>query len=309
MTRKSKLSMATDLPAIIPSREMFAYEILAARERAAERRFSARLVQENLLPSELLGAQGELEIDGDPLKDKVQEILGGITTSFSISIFRDLQYPEQLRQVRHALPLFYFRGNYGLLNTRCVSVVGARKASEMGLRRARKLGTALAKHGFTVVSGLARGVDTAAMAAAIQAGGSVVAVIGTPIDQVYPKENADFQEFIAQNHLLLSEVPFVRYATEHWTMRRLYFPARNETMSALSEATVIVEASDTSGTLTQARAALKQGRKLFILDSCFENPAITWPHRYEEKGAIRLHSAEQLLGNLGTGDRANPAVG
>jgi len=103
MTRKSKLSMATDLPAIIPSREMFAFETLAARERAAERRFSARLVQENLLPSELLAAQGELEIDGDTLRDKVHEILGGITTAFSVSIFRDLQYPEQLRQVRHAL--------------------------------------------------------------------------------------------------------------------------------------------------------------------------------------------------------------
>jgi DNA processing protein len=309
MTRKSKLSMATDLPAIIPSREMFAFETLAARERAAERRFSARLVQENLLPSELLAAQGELEIDGDTLRDKVHEILGGITTAFSVSIFRDLQYPEQLRQVRHALPLFYFRGNLGLLSNRCISVVGARKASDMGLKRARKLGTELAKHGFTIISGLARGVDTAAMAAAIKAGGSVVGVIGTPIDQAYPKENAEFQEYIAQNHLLLSEVPFVRYATEHWKMRRLYFPARNETMSALSEATVIVEASDTSGTLTQARAAVKQGRKLFILDSCFEDPTITWPHRYEEKGAIRLHSVEQLLENLGPSDRSSSATG
>ena len=302
------MGMVQPISAISPTREVFALETLAARERAVPRKISERMVHDNLLPSELLALQGELPMEGDTLPAKVREILDQVVKNYSVSIFRDLQYPAQLREIGHALPLFYFRGDLSLLNNRCVSVVGARKATELGLKRARKLGGELAKRGFTVISGLARGVDTAAMAAAIKAGGSVVGVIGTPIDQSYPKENTDFQEFVAQYHLLVSEVPFVRYATEHWKLRRLYFPARNETMSALSEATVIVEASDTSGTLTQARAALKQGRKLFILDSCFDDPAITWPKRFEEKGAVRLHTVEQMLENLGPGNRSNEYV-
>src|ERR1019366_8913989 len=108
------------------------------------------------------------------------------------------------------------------------------------------------------------------------------------IDEYYPKENRDLQDLIAKSHLLVSQVPFYRYATEPFRSRRNYFPQRNETMSALSEATIIVEASDTSGTLTQARAALEQKRKLFILDSCFERPDITWPRRFEARGAIRV---------------------
>jgi DNA processing protein len=106
----------------------------------------------------------------------------------------------------------------------------------------------------------------------------------------------------------VSEVPFVRYATEHWKLRRLYFPARNETMSALSEATVIVEASDTSGTLTQARAALKQGRKLFILDSCFDNPNISWPKRFEEESRAAPYGGT-IAGEFGPGTRKNEQAG
>jgi len=79
-----------------------------------------------------------------------------------------------------------------------------------------------------------------------------------------------------------------RYATQDYRLNRLFFPERNITMSALTEATVIVEASETSGTRVQARAALQQGRKLFILDSCFRDKRLTWPHRFAERGAIRV---------------------
>jgi DNA processing protein len=116
-------------------------------------------------------------------------------------------------------------------------------------------------------------VDTAAHETAIAAGGRTIAVIGTPLSHVYPRTNTELQRKIARDFLLISQVPVKRYETRTTGKNRLFFPERNITMSALTEATVIVEAGETSGTLIQARAALQQGRKLFILDSCFPQRA------------------------------------
>src|SRR5690606_30700269 len=106
------------------------------------------------------------------------------------------------------------------------------------------------------------------MQATIDAGRPTVGVIGTPVNQSYPKENADLQEHVAREYLLVSQEPFYRYSIEPFPAKRRYFPERTETMAALTQATIIVEASETSGTLTQARAALRHGRKQFILNSC-----------------------------------------
>jgi DNA processing protein len=151
---------------------------------------------------------------------------------------------------------------------------------------------------FTVVSGLATGIDATAHRSAIEAGGRTIAVVGTPLGEVYPKENAALQEEIAKNHLLISQVPILRYANQHPPQNKLFFPERNITMSALTEATVIVEASDTSGTLIQARAALHQGRRLFILNSAFEKSELTWPARFEKQGAIRIRSMSEIFEHL-----------
>ncbi|EFK6515218.1 DNA-processing protein DprA, partial [Escherichia coli] len=96
----------------------------------------------------------------------------------------------------------------------------------------------------------------------------------------------------------ISQVPFHRYLEQDYRSNRIFFPERNVTMSALTEATIIIEASETSGTLTQARAALAQGRKLFILESCFRNPSITWPARFEAQGAIRVRNYEDIRRHL-----------
>ena len=173
--------------------------------------------------------------------------------------------------------------------------MGTRKASPKGRKRAIKLSRELVDADLTIVSGLVTGIDTEALTAAIESGGRVIGVIGTPIDEYYPKENRELQDEIARNHLLISQVPFFRYKNEAFKMRRFYFPMRNVTMAALSLGTVIVEASETSGTLTQARACLQQGRKLFILESCFEDPQLTWPPNYEKRGAIRVRAKEDIL--------------
>ena len=151
---------------------------------------------------------------------------------------------------------------------------------------------------FTVVSGLAAGIDRAAHETAIERNGRTIAVIGTPLSQVYPKEHTTLQRRIAQQFLLVSPVPVKRYESQTYRGNRLFFPERNVVMSALTEATIIVEAGETSGTLIQARAALRQGRKLFILDSCFRNPHLTWPARLATRGAIRVAEYDDIRRSL-----------
>ena len=90
----------------------------------------------------------------------------------------------------------------------------------------------------------------------------------------------------------------MRYESQDYRYNRVFFPERNKTMSALTEATIIVEAGETSGTLIQARAALQQGRKLFILDNCFKNPDLTWPEKYAKKGAIRVRDYDDVRNAL-----------
>jgi DNA processing protein len=124
-------------------------------------------------------------------------------------------------------------------------------------------------------------------------------VIGTPLSLRYPKENAELQDRIAKEHLLISQVPIVRYQQgKNPTANRFFFVERNVTMSALTLATIIIEAGETSGTLVQARHALKQGKKLFILESNFKNPALTWPAKFEQQGAIRVRDYEDIQEHL-----------
>jgi DNA processing protein len=186
----------------------------------------------------------------------------------------DTRQFDLLRPVGATAAQVYFAGDLQLLQTPSVSVVGTRDVSEDGRRRAAKLSRELARAGVTVVSGLARGVDTAAHVSAIEAGGRTVAVIGTPLDKAYPTENRALQTAIAESHLLLS--PFARDEK----VFRSNFPKRNRVMALLSDATVIIEASDTSGTLHQAAECLRQGRWLFIARSVVQDPTITWPKRF-----------------------------
>jgi DNA processing protein len=132
----------------------------------------------------------------------------------------------------------------------------------------------------------------------LSAGGSTIAVIGTPLNACYPAENQKLQEQIAAEHLVISQVPVHRYHHRDWREHRMWFPARNKTMSALTQATIIIEAGETSGTLIQARAALEQGRQLFILNSCFENPSLSWPHRLVNAGAVRARTVADIIAML-----------
>jgi DNA protecting protein DprA len=200
--------------------------------------------------------------------------------------------PRQLNLLREAASgreaTAFYSGDLDLLEAPTVSIVGTREVSEAGWKRASQLARELAKNGVTVVSGLAKGVDTAALTSAMTSGGKVAAVIGTPLDKAYPAENAELQQQIYAHHLLMS--PF----KEGERVYKSNFPVRNRVMAAISDATVIIEASDTSGTLHQAAECVRLGRWLFIAKSVVDDPALTWPKRFvgQPKVGVLTSSSE-----------------
>ncbi|MCW1697099.1 DNA-protecting protein DprA [Campylobacter jejuni] len=215
-------------------------------------------------------------------KEKIQNFLLNLDKKdFSILTEYNYQFPKNLKNTY--IKSLYYKGNLDLLSEpKKIAIVGARNATEDGIKRAIKLSKELSSKGFVIVSGLAHGIDTAAMRSTIKNNGSLIGVIGTPINEYYPIENKALQDEIANKHLLVSHVPFYKYSIQPFSTKKFYFPERNAVMAAISDATVIVEASETSGTLTQARACIEIGRKLFILNSCFEN-GLKWPYTYEKK--------------------------
>jgi DNA processing protein len=287
---------------ISPYNELLAYEFLWAQEHSTFKKIAETLSLKAKLPSEAINETtpdlfGSFDQRKDAIKDFIEEKIKS-TPSFSFLLKESPQFPEKLLDAKYPINLFYYRGNPDLANTDCISVVGTRKVSDEGYKRTEKLIKLLSKYDLTLVSGLAEGVDTVALDTAIKCKMNVIGVIGTPIDEYYPKKNKNLQEEIAKKHLLISQVPFYKYYTQPFLTKRLYFPERDITMAALSLATIIVEASDTSGTLIQARACMQQKRPLFILNSCFENLSITWPHKYEKEGAIRVKDINDIIIHL-----------
>lgn len=167
-----------------------------------------------------------------------------------------------------------------------VSIVGSRIASDPGLVNAGQLSRFLASRGAVVVSGLAEGIDTAAHEAAIAAGGRTIAVLGTSLEECFPARNHALQERIKSEHLAISQfaagVP----------SRPGNFPMRNRTMALVSDATVIVEAGEKSGSLHQGWEALRLGRPLFVMDSAVATAALTWPQAFMAYGALALPSTD-----------------
>ncbi len=270
---------------ISPFRELGAYEALWDNMKVSFKSIADKFRKHpGAIPSDFVRSSVS-ERYADSVHEKFHSSDIG---TFGVRVNGSAEYPEKLRDAKHPIELLYYQGWWDLVDSRSVAVVGTREPSEEGKARTRKLVKALVKDNFTVVSGLAKGVDTVAHTTAIDQGGRTMAVIGTPLSHVYPKDNSELQRRIAKEYLVISQVPLHRYEKQDYRYNRAFFPERNKTMSALTEATIIVEAGETSGTLIQARAALAQGRKLFILDSCFQNPKLTWPKKFAEKGAIRV---------------------
>ena len=279
--------------AIIPSLEIGSYEALWDEPKMWFKDM-AKKFSVNVLPSELVHDQQIAEQYFAKVQNYIKK--AGIK-NFGVKFRGTGDYPSSLEDAADPLELLYFAGNWDLVYSPCVSIVGTRKPSDEGIKRAIKLARGCVERGYTIVSGLAEGIDTAAHETALKCEGKTIAVIGTPLDTVYPKKNSELFHKIANEQLVISQVPFVRYHKQGYEFNRYFFPERNKTMSALSQATIIVEAGQTSGTLVQARAALHQGRKLFILASCFDK-GLTWPEQFKLKGAIKVESFEDIWTNL-----------
>ena len=284
-----------EVRSISPLVELGAYEALWEKPDASFKTLAARFAASpGSMPSDFVPLA-----DAEATAELVRRIFAEHQVGhFGVRVHGGAEYPERLRDAAHPVELLYYQGWWDLINSRSVAVVGTRKPTREGEARTRRLVKELVKDNFTVVSGLAAGVDTIAHNTAIEEGGRTIAVIGTPLSATYPKENAALQQQIARDFLLISQVPVQRYQRQDYRLNRFFFPERNVTMSALTEATIIVEAGETSGTLIQARAAIQQKRKLFILDSCFRDERLTWPQKYADKGAIRVTDYDDIRKHL-----------
>ena len=173
-----------------------------------------------------------------------------------------------------------------------VSVIGSRKASELGLSETSKIVRFLTENKVTIVSGLARGIDTMAHATAMKCGGKTIAVIGTPLNREYPKENSELQKAIMKDHLVISQYP-----AGHATKPR-DFVLRNRTMALISGGTIVVEAGESSGSLHQCWEALRLRRPLFICRTVLENNSLRWPKKMMEYGAMELDELADIMENI-----------
>ncbi len=201
-------------------------------------------------------------------------------STFTYSEFYQSLTPTERK---YAPGQLFVEGDLSLLSSGLkVSIVGSRKPSERGIRDAECLARTLVEHGVIVVSGLAEGIDTVAHETAIGSGGKTIAVLGTPLDVAYPAKNKGLLDKIKKDHLAVSQFS-PGYPTTPGN-----FPLRNLTMALLSDATIIVEASENSGTRHQGWEALRLGRFVFILKTVIDNKALSWPKEMMKYGAQEL---------------------
>ncbi len=202
------------------------------------------------------------------------------------------EYPPLLRQLVDAPPLLFVRGALRTGDSRCVAVVGSRTASQYGKRMAETLGRDLASRGFTVASGMARGIDTAAHAGALDAGGRTVAVLGCGADRCYPPENAGLRDRIIERGAVISEYPFGAAPLAG------HFPSRNRIITGMSLGTVAVEAREDSGVFSSVRWASDQGREVFSVPGPATSATSRGTNRLIKQGAKLVQGIDDILEEL-----------
>src|SRR6266446_11012310 len=205
----------------------------------------------------------------------------------------DADYPANLRQIADPPPFLFVRGTAALTDPNCIAIVGARAASDAGRRMSQRLGLELAAKGFTVVSGLARGVDSEAHQGALDARGRTIAAMGCGIDIVYPPENRKLAAAIIDNGgALISELPVGTPPIAE------NFPARNRLISGLCLGVVIVEAAEKSGSLITARIALEQDRQVFAVPGSPLTGKTRGSNRLLKEGAKLVECVEDVIEEL-----------
>jgi len=236
----------------------------------------------------------------DPAKEEDRMQRSGV----AFVVPRDPGYPRLLREIHDPPVGLYRKGNYAL-DGPCVAIVGSRRATAYGQSVARRLGAELGQRGFCVVSGLARGVDTAAHEGALSAGGRTAAVLGTGIDVIHPPENLGLYRRIADTGAVLSEFPFGR------SVDKDSFAMRSRVISGVCEAVVVVESDLWGGAMSTAKFAGEQGRLLFAVTGRIDLSTSAGPNQLIRDGATLLTRVEDVLQELQYlgGLRPAPAAG
>jgi DNA processing protein len=233
----------------------------------------AEAIEERASALAVLEEERGLFVSGE-LDEAAAEVAGWERSGIRLLTVLDSEYPENLRAVYDRPALIFVAGSLDPTDSRSVAVVGARAASPEGLARARHITQHLASRGYTVISGLAAGIDTEAHATALRHGGRTVGVIGTGLRRSYPPENAELQRRVAGDCAVVSQF----WPDSQPTATS--FRRRNATMSGLALGTVVVEASETSGARAQARLALEHGRPVFLPEPLLEQD---WAQQFAER--------------------------
>jgi len=211
--------------------------------------------------------------------------------------YRDKEYPANLRDVPHMPPVLFIRGTVKAEDQQAVAIVGTRQPTHYGAQLAERLARELAENGVTVVSGLARGIDTWAHRGALAGNGRTLAVLGCGLDVYYPPENRRLYEEIAGHGALVTEFPM---GTEPLAMN---FPKRNRIVSALARVVVAVEAGEKSGVLNTCAWALDQGREVLAVPGRLTDPRSVGTNRLIRDGAKIVTSVQDILDELGVTGR------
>ncbi len=209
------------------------------------------------------------------------------------------KYPKNLLDLDNAPLVLYVKGKLLKRDSNAISIVGTRKMTSYGREVAEQFASGLANFGVTIVSGLARGIDTAAHEAALDSGGRTLAILACGLDRIYPRENTSLARRVVKNGALLSEYPL------GYPVFRSNFAIRNRIISGLSKATVVVEGAQRSGTLLTASAAAEQGRQVFAVPGQITSPMSAAPHFLIKQGVKIAFSANEILKELNLQFRVN----
>lgn len=204
----------------------------------------------------------------------------------------DPRYPKCMNNLYPSVDLLFLRGNAALLDMPCIAVVGARKCSSYGASAARYLGRKLSQAGYTIISGMAYGIDACAHQGTLDARGNTIAVLGSGIDVCYPRENQRLYDRILRQGLVISEYK------PGQEPRAGYFPMRNRMIAAMAQAVIVVEAAERSGALITADQALENGTEVFAVPGSMFSPTSKGTHRLIQQGAALVSSWTDIIQNL-----------
>ncbi len=217
-----------------------------------------------------------------------EEYMSFLQEPFSFTTIEDDDYPLMLRHIANAPYGLFYLGQLPDINEKCIAMVGSRNCSAYGKKCAYELANYLAKNGFTIVSGMARGVDSFSHRGCLDGSGRTIAVLGCGVDVIYPKENYKLYEEIAKNGCIMSEFPMNRQPLS------IQFPRRNRIISGLSKGVIVVEAREKSGSLITADFALEQGRDIYAVPGRIFDTCSSGCNRLINEGAGIIYSYESL---------------